>query len=53
MCHTRKQKYVSHISKLLISMHKNDMHDHINKQYRGMSKILKDFNLENNIKTLK
>jgi hypothetical protein len=49
MCHTSKQKYVSHIflfvSKLLISMHKNDMHDHINEQYCGIIKNLKAFNL--------
>jgi hypothetical protein len=53
MCHTSKQKYVSHISKLLISIHKNDMHGHINKQYVGIIKMLKVFNLKNNIKTLK
>ncbi len=34
------------------SMHKNDMHGHISKQYGGIIRILKAFNLENNIKTL-
>lgn len=53
MCHTSKQKYVSHVSKLLFSVHKNDMHDHINKKHGGIIKILKAFNLGNNIKTLK
>lgn len=50
MCHTSKQKDVYDISKLFISMHEND---HTNEQHYGIIKILKAFNLENNIKTLK
>ncbi len=53
MCHTSKQKDVYDISKLFISMHENDMHDHTNEQHYGIIKILKAFNLENNMKALK
>jgi hypothetical protein len=33
MCHVSKQKYLFDISKLLVCMHKNDVHDHINEPY--------------------
>ncbi len=41
------------ISKLLMSIYKNDLHDHINEPYDKIIKFVKIFNFKNNIKILK
>jgi hypothetical protein len=41
MFHVSKQKYLFDISKLLLNMHKNDVHDHINEPYDKIVKFVK------------
>jgi hypothetical protein len=53
MCHVSKHKYVYDISKLLMSMYKNDLHEHINEPYDKIVKFVESFNFKNNIKILK
>ncbi len=44
MCHVNKLKKLFDISKLLSSMHKNDVHDHINEPYDKIVKFVKTIN---------
>jgi len=44
MWHVSKHKYGYDISKLLMSMYKNDLHDHINEPYDKIVKFVKIFN---------
>jgi hypothetical protein len=46
MRHASKQKYLFDISKLLLSMHKNDVQDHINEPYDKIIKFVKNINLK-------
>jgi hypothetical protein len=46
MCHVSKQKYLFDISKLFLSMLKNDVHDHINEPYDKIVKFVKKVNLK-------
>jgi hypothetical protein len=44
MCHVSKHKYVYDISKLLMSMYKNALHDDINEPYDKVIKFVKKIN---------